>query len=470
MKLYNKILIGLVLGVVFGWVIHALGLSEITRYTDYVGKLFIRLVTLVVVPLILASLTLGAAQLGDIRKVGRIGGRALGFFMATTSIAVCIGVLLANVTKPGRALDPAARDALIERYKNEAETNLRPSADEDSERVLRILIQTAPSPEQRHDLEKYRAKVQEQGRKKEELNRKSEAIKILDMFLHMVPTNPARALAEGDMLAIIFFSIFLGLCLTLVPKERAATFLQTFDGLNEAVLKMVTLAMETAPYGVFALMAGIVSTMGLSILKPLGLYGLVVVAGLTLHLFLTYGLVLLFVARVNPLRFFSAIREALLLGFSTSSSNATLPISINVARRNLGISQEVTSFVLPLGATINMDGTALYQGVAAIFIAQVFGMDLTATQQLVMILTATLASVGAAGVPGAGMITLAVVLTTADIPPAGIALIFGIDRILDMFRTTLNITGDLTCATVIARYQGEELHLRTGAEPAGDGR
>ncbi len=463
MKLYNKILIGLVLGVLFGWVLHALDLGAITRYTDYAGKLFIRLVTLVVVPLILASLTLGAAQLGDIARVGRIGGRALLFFLATTAFAVAIGVSLADLARPGRSLDAAARDALIERYREQAEKKVAAGVDEDAERVLRILIQTAPGQEQRRAYESYRDRLRIEALKKEEMSRKSEAIKILDMLLNMVPTNPARALAEGDMLAIIFFSIFLGLCLTLIPGPRSAAFLSTIDGLNEAVLKMVTLAMETAPYGVFALMAGIVSTMGIAILKPLLLYGGVVVAGLLLHVLVTYTLLLVFVARVNPLRFFGAIREALLLGFSTSSSNATLPISINVAREKLGVSHEVTSFVLPLGATINMDGTALYQGVAAIFIAQVFGIELTMTQQLVMILTATLASVGAAGIPGAGMITLAVVLTTAGVPTTGIALIFGIDRILDMFRTTINITGDLTCATALARLEGE--HLLIDAKP-----
>ena len=464
MKLHNKILLGLILGVFFGWAAHALGLSEITRYTDYVGRLFIRLVTLVVVPLILASLTLGAAQLGDIRKVGKIGGKAFAFFMLTTAVAVGIGITLANVTKPGRALDAASRDLLVERYRNEADKKIQPGTDTDRERVLGILIETATDPAQRQALQNYRTRMDQKEAEKERHSRKSETVKILDLLLNMVPTNPARALADGDMLAIIFFSIFLGLCLTLVPKERSLAFIQTVDGLNEAVLKMVTLAMETAPYGVFALMAGVVSTMGLSILGPLGLYGLVVVAGLLLHLLLTYGTLLTFGARVNPFRFFAAIREALLLGFSTSSSNATLPISINVARKNLGISHEVTSFVLPLGATINMDGTALYQGVAAVFIAQVFGIELSATQQLVMILTATLASVGAAGIPGAGMITLAVVLSTADIPPTGIALIFGIDRILDMFRTTVNITGDLTCAAVIARSEGEVLQVTTKSQ------
>lgn len=459
MKLYTKILLGLSLGVVFGWILHVFNLAEVTVYTDYIGRLFIRLVKLVVVPLILASLTLGAAQLGDIRKVGKIGVKSLGFFMITTAVAVTIGVGLAQTLKPGRALDAPTRDGLIEKYRSETQQTIRGSVNEDSDRVLQILVQTAPTKERRAALIEHRMRLQKEAEQNAKKNRKSELVKILDMVLNMVPVNPVKALADGDMLAIIFFSVFLGLCLTLIPPDRSQTLISSFDGLNEAVLKMVTLAMETAPYGVFALMAGMVATMGLAILKPLALYGLVVLAGLLLHFLFTYLTIITVVLRTNPWHFVRAIREAMLLGFSTSSSSATLPISINVARENLGISHEVSSFVLPLGATINMDGTALYQGVAAIFIAQVFGIDLTTTQLLVMILTATLASVGAAGVPGAGMITLAVVLSTADIPAEGIALIFGLDRILDMFRTSLNIVGDLTCTLFVAKTEGEQVSV-----------
>lgn len=396
------------------------GMQQLTAYTDPIGKLFIRIVKMVVVPLILASLILGAANLGDIRKLGSIGLKAFGFFMLTTAVAVSIGVASANIFRPG--------DGLSEEKKTELVSQFKRTTDKKVESVT-----TGPQ--------------------------KSEFAKIMDLIVNMVPTNPIEALAKGDMLAIIFFSLFTGLCLTLIPGEKAEIFIKTIDGLNEVVLKMVMLAMETAPYGVFALILGVVADMGIDILFPLLKYGGVVVGALLMHVLITHFSFITFYLKLNPLHFLKAIKEALLLGFSTSSSSATLPISMNVAQKNLQVSPEVTSFVLPLGATINMDGTALYQGVAAIFIAQVYGIELAFTDQLIMVLTATLASIGAAGVPGAGMITLAVVLGTAGIPLEGIALIFGLDRMLDMFRTMINITGDITCAAVMAKSEGETIEI-----------
>jgi Na+/H+-dicarboxylate symporter len=258
-------------------------------------------------------------------------------------------------------------------------------------------------------------------------------------------------MSQGDMLGIIFFAIFTGICLSLIDKQKAQRFREIIDAFNDVILKMITLVMHTAPYGVFAIIAGAVAALGINILLPLGFYGLVVIAGLIFHTLLTYGSALLLFVRTNPLAFLQAIRPALLLGFSTSSSSATLPITMEVARKNLKAREEILSFTLPLGATINMDGTALYQGVAAIFIAQVFGVELSMLEKIIMVLTATLASIGAAGVPGAGMITLAIVLQTAGIPLAGIALIFGLDRLLDMFRTSVNIIGDLTCTVLMDR-------------------
>ena len=465
MKLYTKILIGMILGTLAGAILHYFGLAYIAKYTDYIGKIFIRLIKMVVVPLILASLILGAANLGDIKKIGKIGIRALTFFMLTTFASVTIGITLANALEPGVGLPAEKRDQLVAQYKKAADKKLgaREGRNELGEAMLTVLINNEPIQERKEPLEtvrdNYNKKFEDAAKKKRE---KSEIQKILDILLLMVPVNPVEALAKGDMLAIIFFALFFGLCITLIPEERADNLIGTMDGLNEAVLKMVALAMEMAPYGVFALMVGVVATMGLEILLILGFYGLIVVLGLFLHLVLTHSSIIFFYLRTNPLKFFIAIKEAILLGFSTSSSSATLPVSMSVAQKNLGISNEVSSFTLPLGATINMDGTALYQGVAAIFIAQVFGVDLSFTQQLVMILTATLASIGAAGVPGAGMITLAVVLATANIPEVGIALIFGLDRLLDMFRTSLNIVGDLTCTAVMAKAEGETLHVQSG--------
>jgi proton glutamate symport protein len=397
------------------------GGQRFAAYIEPVGDIFIRLVKMVVVPLILGSLILGAANLGDVRKLGSIGLKAFGFFTLTTAVAVSIGVLSANIFRPGDGLPEDKKQEMLVQF--EKTTSKKVSS-----------VTEGPQ--------------------------KSEFEKIKDLVVDMVPTNPIKALTEGDMLAIIFFALFTGICVTLIPWARAETFIKTVDGVNEVVLKMVMLAMETAPYGVFALIVGVVADMGIDILVPLLKYGAVVVGALLLHLIITHFSFIFFYLRKNPLQYMTAIKEALLLGFSTSSSSATLPISMNVAQKNLNVSNEVSSFVLPLGATINMDGTALYQGVAAIFIAQVYGIDLSFTSQLVMVLTATLASVGAAGVPGAGMITLAVVLGTAGIPVEGIALIFGLDRLLDMFRTMINITGDITCSAVLAKSEGESIEIR----------
>ncbi len=396
------------------------GMAQITAYTDWIGMVFIRLVKMVVVPLILASLILGAANLGDIRKLGSLGIKAFGFFMLTTAVAVSLGVLAANFFRPGDGLPEEKKKELLQTYRSTADSNVNKASE----------IADQPQFE-----------------------------RIKNLFVNMVPTNPVKSLADGDMLAIIFFALFVGVCLTMIPPERSITFIKTIDGLNEVVLKMVMLAMETAPYGVFALILSTVADMGIDILIPLGKYGLVVIGALLAHVLITHFSFVVLYLRLNPLQFLKAIKEALLLGFSTSSSSATLPISMDVTQANLGVSKEVSSFVLPLGATVNMDGTALYQGVAAIFIAQVYGIELAFTDQIIMVLTATLASIGAAGVPGAGMITLAVVLGTAGIPLEGIALIFGMDRILDMFRTTINIVGDITCASVMAKSEGEKVTI-----------
>jgi Na+/H+-dicarboxylate symporter len=401
------------------------GAQRFVKYVEPIGDIFIRLVKMLVVPLVLVSLVLGAAGLGDIKKVGRMGLKAFGFFMLTTAIAVMIGLALANITNPGKGLPAEKTDALIAQYQGQA------------------AAKTARS---------------------EDMKAKSEFEKITDLFVRMVPTNPFKALAEGDMLAVIFFSLFLGICITLIPPDKAQPLIKAFDGLNDAVIKMVTLAMETAPYGVFALMASVVATLGLDVLWLLGKYALAVVIGLALHMLITHFSFIYFYVKQNPLRFLTATKEALLFAFSTSSSSATLPLSMNVAEKNLGVSKQVSSFVLPLGATINMDGTALYQAIAAIFIAQIYGFDLSLAEQLTIILTATLASVGAAGVPGAGMITLALVLDTLGVPATGIALIFGLDRILDMCRTIVNITGDLTLTMVMAKSEGEVIEIQEGRD------
>ncbi|MEO0581301.1 MAG: cation:dicarboxylase symporter family transporter [Bacteroidota bacterium] len=401
---------------VYGWQYYA-------RFTDPIGDIFIRLVKMLVVPLVLVSLILGAASLGDIRRVGKIGAKAFGFFFFTTAVAAMVGIGTGNLFRPGDGLPPDKTNDLIAQYEDSANQKTQTEA-------------------------------------ASELKESDTFDKIINLIVRLVPTNPFASLSSGDMLGIIFFALFLGITITLIPPEKAAPIIKAFDGLNDAVIKMVTLAMETAPYGVFALMLSVVSTLGLDVLLLLVKYAVAVLAGLVLHIIVTHFNFIIFYLRKNPLMFLQAIKEALIMAFSTSSSSATLPISLNVAQANLGVSRQVSTFILPLGATINMDGTAVYQAVAALFIAQVFEIPLDFTQQLTIILTATLASVGAAGVPGAGMITLALVLTTLGVPETGIALIFGLDRILDMCRTIVNVIGDLTLSTVIAKSEGENLDFK----------
>jgi len=420
MKLYTKILIGMVAGIVAGYLLNAFGLSEWRIYTDWIGEIFIRLVKMLVVPLVLVSLVLGAAGLGDIRKVGKMGLKAFLFFMGTTAVACGIGLIAVNLIDPGQGLPPEQTELLLKQYEAEAAATSGTAASS----------QIADS---------------------------NAFQKVIGLIVSLVPTNPIAAMANGDMLGVIFFALFLGLTITLIPQEKSAPLIKAFDGLNDAIIKMVTLAMETAPYGVFALMLNVVADLGLDILFLLVKYAATVVLGLVLHVAITHMSIIFFYVRQSPVKFVLAIKEAIVMAFSTSSSSATLPISLNVAQTNLGVSRQVSTFVLPLGATINMDGTALYQAIAAVFIAQVFEMELTFVQQLTIVLTATLASVGAAGVPGAGMITLALVLSTLGVPEKGIALIFGLDRILDMCRTVINIIGDLTLTTLMAKSEGEEV-------------
>lgn len=425
MKLYTKILIGMAAGIVVGYIYNIAGIADWAIYTNWIGDIFIRLVKMLVVPLVLVSLVLGSASLGDIRKVGKMGGKAFGFFLFTTAVAAMIGLAVANVFQPGAGLPEEQRQQLEAQYESQAAEKAAGSA---------------------------------------EMESKSTFENVISLFVRLVPTNPFQSLSEGDMLGVIFFSLFLGICMTLIDPAKAAPLIKAFDGLNDAIIKMVTLAMETAPYGVFALMLGVVADLGLDILLLLIKYAMVVLVGLVLHISITHFSFITFYVKQSPLKFIQAIKESIVMGFSTSSSSATLPISMDVAQNNLGVSKEVSSFVLPLGATINMDGTAVYQAIAALFIAQVYGMDLSFAAQLTIILTATLASVGAAGVPGAGMITLALVLGAVGVPATGIALIFGLDRILDMCRTVVNIFGDLTLTTIMAKSEGETVVITTGKD------
>ena len=395
--------------------------QALVDYTEWIGRLFLALIKMVVVPLVFFSLVVGVASLGDFRALGRLGGRTIGYFMGTTVVALVIGVGLANIIQPGKLLSEEDRSRLLSSYGGSVG-----GLEEDAAK--------APS--------------------------------LADQIVGIVPSNPINALANGEMLQIIFFALMLGIALTLMKPDRSKLVVDVFDRLNDAMVMLVHVAMGLAPIGVAALLFKVVGSTGLSVLAALLIYGLVVVAGLVMHVLLTYGMVVRFGARLPMLQFLGAIKEALLVAFSTSSSSATLPVTKEACEDNVNISPKITSFVLPLGATVNMDGTALYQGVAAIFIAQIYGLDLSVSDQATIVLSATLASVGAAGVPGAGMITLAMVLTAVGVPTEGLALILGVDRLLDMFRTTTNVVGDSTACALMARLEGEDLRIMSDAEDA----
>lgn len=386
MNLLTQILVAFVLAIIVGIIF-----GPSVEIVQPLGDLFLRLIKFIIVPLVLASLVVGVAGTGDIKRIGRMGGITFVYYMLTTALAVTIGLILGNLFSPGKGLDIAATTEKAE---------------------------AAESPS------------------------------IVDTLLNIVPTNPIQALVEGNMLQIIFFAIFLGLAITMLG-DRAKTLYNFFDELAEVMYKITAIVMKFAPIGVFGLIAPVVGKYGLSVLLPLLKVILVVYVGCIIHAVLTYGISVKVFANMSPIKFFKGIAPASLVSFSTSSSAGTLPITIKSAEENLGVSRKVSSFVLPLGATINMDGTALYQGVCALFVAQFFGIDLSFTQQLTIVLTATLASIGTAGVPGAGLIMLTMVITSVGLPLEGIALIAGIDRILDMIRTSVNVTGDASAAVVV---------------------
>jgi len=385
--------------------------ETIATSIKWIGDIFIRLLTMIAVPLVLASLTVGAASLGDIKKFARIGGKTIAFYLVTTAIAVTIGLAAANLIQPGRQMNEATKERLMAAYTNDVSSKIGTTLD----------------------------------------------YNIFDELVKMVPRNPFGSMANGEMLQVVLFSILLGLVLSMINKEKSAPVINFFDGLSEAMIKMVDIIMWIAPFGVFALIAATVSEFGFEILQTLIWYAFAVLLGLLIQTTVVYSLIVKIFSKIKVYTFFKGIRRAQTIAFSTSSSAATLPVTMECCNENLGVSKSITSFVLPLGATINMDGTALYQGVAAVFIAQVFGMDLTFVQQLTIVLTATLASIGTAPVPGVGIIMLIIVLKSVGIPQEGIALILGIDRILDMCRTITNITGDSAISVAVASSEKEIL-------------
>ncbi len=378
------------------------------------GEIFMRLIKMVIVPLVFASLLVGVASLGDIRKLGRMGGKTLGLYMLTTAMAVSIGLACAHLLRPGDFISAESRALLQAQFQGAAGSKVESAA-------------SAPS--------------------------------VMDNILSIIPSNPIQSLSSGNMLQVIFFAVIFGVALTMLSDKQGRPVVTFFDRIQEAMVVVIHMVMAIAPFGVAALIAEVVGTSGLDVLLSLLVYGFTVLLGLLIHAGIVYGGLLKMFTPIGIRDFLTAARPAQLIAFSTSSSSATLPVTMECAEENLNISKPVASFVLPLGSTVNMDGTALYQGVAAIFIAQVFNIPLGIGDQLAIVLTATMASVGAAGVPGAGMVTLAMVLTASGIPPVGVALILGMDRLLDMFRTTVNVTGDLAVTACIAAQEGETLKL-----------
>jgi len=377
-----------------------------------IGKLFMRLIKMVIVPLVFASLLVGVASLGDVRKLGRLGGKTLALYMGTTALAVTIGLIVAHVINPGSFIAEKDKASLVKQFESAAGEKADAAAD-------------APS--------------------------------TIDNILSIIPANPVESMSNGDMLQIIFFALIFGIALTLLKEERSRQVVNFFDTIQHAMIMIIHMVMAIAPFGVAALLAEVVGQSGFSVLQALLVYSFTVILGLLIHASGVYGGLVRVFARLPWLTFMKAARPSQLIAFSTSSSSAALPITMECAEENLGVSNAVSSFVVPLGSTVNMDGTALYQGVAAMFIAQVFGIDLTIGDQVSIVAAATMASVGAAGVPGAGMITLAMVLTTSGIPTVGVALILGVDRLLDMFRSAVNVTGDLAVTAVMAVSEGETL-------------
>jgi len=393
----------------FERVIQLAKVQTIATWIKPVGTLFIRLLMFVAIPLVVSSLIVGASSLGDLRKVGRIGAKTIALYMATTTVAITIGLVLVNVIEPGRQLSVDSRGHLMAEFQGTVEERIREEA----------------------------------------------SLDLVDTILEIVPTNPLEAMAEGNMLQIVFFALLVGVSLTVIAPEKAGHVIGFFDGLSDVMIRIVGMIMHIAPYGVFALIAATVAEFGFDILGTLGWYAATLLLGFSLHLFGTIALLVRVLGGLNPLRFFRSLRQVMLIAFSSSSSAATLPVTMETCERRLGISKRITSFVLPLGATINMDGTSMYQAVAAVFIAQVYGLDLALPQQVTILLTAVLASIGTAPVPGVGIVMLIIVLRSVGIPEEGIALILGIDRILDMCRTVVNVSGDAAVTTVIARQEGE---------------
>lgn len=428
LPIHTKILIGLVAGAVLGITANLTlgGNPYLTWFIDYpvyfVGKVFLRFIFMIVIPLIFSALALGVAELGDVRRLGRIGLKTFLYTLVVTSMSVAIGLALVNAIQPGHYLSPEKKAELI--------------ASTGKESVI--------------------ANAQ-----------KAKDVSTVDRLLQIIPENPIGDAANavnphsnyngGGFLAVMFFAFVFGLGLAMSDPETVKPVIDVLQGVYAAVMKIIDFAMAMAPYAVAALIFATTARLGFEIFKTLGMYVFVVLLGLALHQFVTYSILIKLFARYSPMKFFSKIREVMITAFSTSSSNATLPTAIRVTQDELGVPREITGFVLTLGSTANQNGTALYEGITVLFLAQVFNVDLSISQQFTVVLLSVLAGIGTAGVPGGSLPLVVLVLQSVGVPAEGIAIILGVDRILDMSRTVLNVTGNITAAAYVARSEGYPL-------------
>ena len=403
--------VGILLNIVAGPNVESGPIYILKTIFGYGGDIFVRLLRMLIVPLVFASIYMAIVNLGDVRELGKIGGKTVGIYMLTTALAVLLGLVVVNVINPGIGID---REALA---------------------ALNIGTEVPES-------------VSEQG-----VGEQSAFIIIVDTLVNMIPNNPIEALASGDILQVIFFTVFLALFAAMVG-DVSKSLTNGISGINEIMQRGVLAIMEIAPYAIFMLVANIFMDLGVAALAALSKYALTVILGLGIHAAVTLPLLVLLVGRYNPLKLFQAMSPAIMTAWSTASSAATLPLTMNNLEERAGVNPRIGNFVLPLGATINMDGTALYESVAVIFIAQLLGIELTIGTQIVIFITASLAAIGAAAIPGAGLVTMGIVLTAAGLPLDGIGLILAIDRILDQFRTAVNVWGDAVAAVVIGRSEG----------------
>ena len=418
LPLHWKMAIGFAAGLVLGLIAHALGgadLPWVKALTDYVtqpvGTLFLRLIFMLVIPLLFSALVMGVAEMGDVRALGRVGWKTLGYTIIASGIAVLLGLVLVNVLKPGAGVDPVAAQQMLA---------------QGSERASAIVGSSSEQP------------------------------KGLDMLVSIVPDNVVKAAAENTILAVMFFALMLGIGLVLTRSKATQTLLSGIQGLFEVSMTLIGLVIRLAPYAVFCFMFNLAALFGWDLLRSLGAYVGVVVLALAIHMFVVYSLMLKFLGGWSPARFFKGSQEAMVMAFSTASSNATLPVSLRVAEDKLKLPRKISRFVLTVGATANQNGTALFEGVTVLFLAQFFGVDLTLMQQVTVMFVCILGGIGTAGVPAGSLPVVALICGMVGVPPEGIGLILGVDRFLDMCRTTLNVTGDLMLAAVVSKGENDD--------------